>query len=90
VTASIDVIGGLVLQGGRWADEGNWVWWGPLIPLLWIAFFFTVFWFIARRRWPRELTGVERARDILAERFARGELSADEYRERLDQLGGTR
>jgi uncharacterized membrane protein len=29
---------------------------------------------------------MERARDILAERYARGELTVDEYRERLEQL----
>jgi len=29
---------------------------------------------------------VDRARDILAERYARGELTTDEYRERLEQL----
>ena len=34
-----------------------------------------------------ERSGVERARDGLAERYARGELSTDEYRERLEQLG---
>ena len=31
-------------------------------------------------------SGDERARDILAERFARGELTGEEYRERLEQL----
>jgi uncharacterized membrane protein len=31
--------------------------------------------------------GADRARAILAERFARGEISRDEYRERLDDLG---
>jgi len=30
-----------------------------------------------------------RAREILDERYARGELTTDEYRERLHQLGGT-
>lgn len=29
---------------------------------------------------------VDRARDILAERFARGEIDVDEYRERLEEL----
>ena len=36
-----------------------------------------------RRRHP---SGDDRARDILAERFARGELTGEEYRERLEQL----
>jgi putative membrane protein len=43
-------------------------------------------WFFARRRGPGERSGADRARDILAERFARGELSVEEYRERLAQL----
>ena len=33
---------------------------------------------------PSDSTG--RAREILAERYARGELTTDEYRERLEQL----
>ena len=62
--------------------------WWPIWPLLWIAVIVTVVWF-ARRRWTgdRPQNGVERARGILAERYARGEISGDEYRERLDQLG---
>ena len=31
--------------------------------------------------------GLQRARDILAERYARGEIDGEEYRGRLDQLG---
>lgn len=76
-------------RGDGWGTAGGgWVWWGPLIPLLWIAFFAIAFWFVSRRLRPRERSGVERATDILAERFARGELSTEEYRERLDQLRG--
>ncbi len=37
---------------------------------------------------PRpETPGIARARDILAERYARGEIDGEEYRGRLDQLG---
>lgn len=36
---------------------------------------------------PRvETPGIQRARDILAERYARGEIDGEEYRGRLDQL----
>ena len=36
---------------------------------------------------PRvETPGVQRARDILAERYARGEIDGEEYRGRLEQL----
>jgi len=62
--------------------------WWPVFPLLWIAVIATIAWLLSRRRWsggqPRN--GADRARDILAERFARGEIAADEYRERLEQL----
>jgi putative membrane protein len=46
----------------------------------------TVIWLAVRSR-PRQRSGVERAKEILAERFARGDLSSDEYRERLSELG---
>jgi len=35
---------------------------------------------------PVESPGIQRARDILAERYARGEIDGEEYRGRLDQL----
>jgi putative membrane protein len=57
---------------------------GPLFLLLWLAVIGAVVWLLVRRR--REPSGTERARDILAERYARGDLSGDEYRERLEQL----
>ncbi len=79
----------LASHGPGW-HAGGWVWWGPIIPLLWIVFFATAFWFVTRRLRPQERSGVDRARDILAERFARGEVTSDEYRERLEQLGGGR
>ncbi len=34
-------------------------------------------------------TGVGRARDILAERYARGEIDTEEYQERLRHLGAS-
>lgn len=67
-------------------------WWAvaPLMWALWLAVIATVVWLVVRRTRTGERSGFERAREILAERFARGELSADEYRERLDQLEATR
>ena len=71
------------------ASSGDWDhhWW-PLWPLLWLAVIVALVWFFKRGRWngPRMQTGAERARDILAERFARGEITGEEYRERLEQL----
>jgi putative membrane protein len=81
----------LVAFGGdRWRHgwgPGRWAWlWGPIVLLLWVALIATVVWFVARSARPRERSGVERAREVLAERYARGELTTEEYRERLEQL----
>jgi putative membrane protein len=70
-----------------WGPGGGWGWlWGPIVLLLWLALIATVVWFVARSARPRERSGLERAREVLAERYARGELATDEYRERLEQL----
>ena len=61
----------------------------PLIPLFWLVALGLVGWVILRGVRPRERAGLERAREIRAARYARGELSSDEYRERLEQLGAT-
>jgi putative membrane protein len=68
------------------AEQGH-GWW-PLWPILWIAVLVAIVWFL-NRTWgrPRRDSGLDRAREILAERFARGEITHDEYRERLAQLG---
>jgi len=66
---------------------GGWGWlWGPIVLLLWAAAIATVGWVVVRAARPRERPGVDRAREILAERYARGELTTEEYRERLEQL----
>jgi putative membrane protein len=68
---------------GEWGDHGAW-------GLLWLAFWLvaigTTAWFVTRLVRRREPSGLDRARDILAERYARGELTSDEYRERLERL----
>jgi putative membrane protein len=63
---------------------GGGYWWiGRLLTLLLlVALISFIVWRLARRG-P---TAIERARGILAERYARGELSAEEYRERYDAL----
>lgn len=68
---------------GGWGP-GGW-WFGPFLPLLWIALIAGIFWLFSRRR-TQDFGVMERARGVLAERFARGELSTDEYRERLSEL----
>lgn len=62
--------------------------WWPIWPLLWIAVIATIVWLVSRHRRNGDHRGggLDRAREILAERYARGEISGDEYRERLEQL----
>ncbi len=80
----------LAFRGDGWRHgwgSGGWGWlWGPIVLLGWVAVIATVGWFLVRSARPGERSGVDRARDILAERYARGELTTDEYRERLEQL----
>jgi putative membrane protein len=59
---------------------------GPLFLLLWLAVLGGIAWLLVRNSRRREPSGTDRARDILAERYARGDLSGDEYRERLEGL----
>jgi putative membrane protein len=66
------------------AGDEHWVV-APFFWALWIGVIVTAVWFFARRK-PR-WRGDDRAKAILAERFARGDISAEEFRERLDLLG---
>ena len=65
--------------------EGEHAWW-VLWPLFWAAVIVGIVWLVMRRRGAGDRSGTDRARDILAERFARGELSGEEYRQRLSEL----
>jgi putative membrane protein len=78
----------LLLLGSSWPHWG-WFWLWPLVPLAWFVVFFTVarfFWRGRRGGWAGCGYGKPDARAILAERYARGELSRDEYRGRLGDL----
>ena len=65
----------------------GWMWlWGTLMM---ISFAVLIVWLVRAGRGStdpaiRNPTG--RGREILAERFARGEISADEYQDRLGEL----
>ncbi|MCZ7531270.1 MAG: SHOCT domain-containing protein [Acidimicrobiia bacterium] len=66
---------------------GGWMWlWGFLMMTFWIAVIGLAVWLVMRGqdRGTRERN--DRPREILAERYARGELSTDEYHERLEAL----
>lgn len=70
-------------------DGAGWMWLGgTLMIAVWIGLAALVTWAIARRpdARPTPPPPGERAREILAERYARGEIDGDEYRERLEAL----
>ena len=62
----------------NWGDGPHW--W----PLVWLAFIVTVFALFLRRATGRD--GRPSAEAVLGERYARGEIDAAEYRERLETL----
>lgn len=62
---------------------------GPIILLLFATLIGVLIWRAVQCGRTRERSGTDRAKDFLADRYARGELTTDEYRERLHQLGGT-
>lgn len=71
---------GLLIAG---SDSGGF--WFPF-ALLWVALLGTAIWLVIRGVRRAERSGIARAREILAERYARGELTSEEYRERQDEL----
>jgi putative membrane protein len=71
----------LIAHASGWHHGGWWI----VFPFLWLVlatFVVAVFW--RRGHGPRR--DGDSPRRILGERFARGEISADEYRDRLGQL----
>jgi putative membrane protein len=77
------LIAALPLLSNR-SDDWDHAWW-PLWLLFWGALIGLAVWFVLRRR-DRRRDPLDRARELLAERFARGELSGEEYRQRLQDL----
>jgi putative membrane protein len=81
----------VVAQTQRWGDHmmGGWGWmWvaGLLWMLLLVALVVGLVWALARGGGSARQEPTSRAREILHERYARGEISTEEYRERLDAL----
>jgi putative membrane protein len=68
-----------------WAGGWPGPWW-VIFPLLWIAVIATVIWLVARKRGRSSFA--DRPLEILAARYARGEIDADEYRTRHDEIRG--
>jgi putative membrane protein len=76
----MNVLTGLVAATDGWHHGHWWV----VFPILWLLSIVTAF--LLWRRGGCGPRGGDPARRILGERFARGEIGADEYRERLGQL----
>ena len=74
----------------RWGGAGwggwSWFWFAPFLLALLVAVAALAGWLIWRSARKPKGVSLDRAREILAERYARGELSGDEYRDRLSQL----
>jgi putative membrane protein len=84
----------LLAQGGDWDHMngwgGGWMWlWGVAMMALLVVL---IVWLVRATTgstgpWRSKTTDpTDKAREILAERLARGELSIEEYRERVDAL----
>jgi len=79
--------GELLATGEGWGPGG---WW-PIFPILWLLLWGTVIFFIVRGRrnwgrWHQSQSG----ESVLGERYARGEITEEEYRERLTVLKGSK
>ena len=80
----------LIHHNGPWDGWGGGEWWWFVGRMFFLTVW--VFLIVLAVRWfrlgggRRGPTGMERARDILAERYARGEISTEEYKERIERL----
>lgn len=80
----------LAHPGDRWDYDGGgapWVW-GPIALLVWLGLTALVVWLVLRFARPRQRSGTDKASEVLADRYARGEISTEEYQERLGHLRG--
>ncbi len=64
--------------------DGGWMWlWGVVAMVLFVVL---IVWLVRASVGPATRVPADRARDILAERYAKGELTTQEYRERVSEL----
>jgi putative membrane protein len=78
----IDMLAATTVLADSW--HGGHAWW-PILWLFWVTLIGLLLFLFARR--GRSGAGrVPSAKAILAERYARGEIGADEYRERLSNV----
>ena len=87
------LLGVLADAGDGWGHMGGWgggwMWlWGLAMMALFVVL---IVWLVRATSGPSaplppERSSADRAREILAERYARGDLSTEEYRERVAEL----
>lgn len=66
---------------------GGWMWlWGVAMMALLVVLLLWLVRAASGKPAPPQSHPSDRAREILAERYARGELTTEEYRERAEQL----
>lgn len=72
----------------HWYDHMNWGWGGGLMMILWIVLLVAIiFWIVrAAQRSGNQSSQSESAMDILKKRYARGEISKEEFEERKNAL----
>ena len=67
--------------------SGGWMWlWGVAMMALFVTL---IVWLVRASAWqsgPTPRDPADQAREIVAERYAQGELSTEEYRERIGEL----
>ena len=77
-----------ILTADRWdmMDEGGHRAWGVVVMILLVVLVGLGVWAVARATQPRRPHPHDRAREILAERLARGEITPEDYSERIQHL----
>lgn len=88
-TQIIELVAVANTEAGGWngASDGEWWWVARLLfPLIWIGVIAFLIWVFRRSGQRHEPSGMERARNVLAERYASGEIDTAEYEDRLSHL----
>lgn len=73
----------------HWYDHMNWGWGGGLMMIVWVVLIAAViYWLIraANRNGNQPTSQPESAMDILKKRYARGEISKEDFEERKKDL----
>jgi putative membrane protein len=69
-------------------DDGNWVWMASMTVLFWVVVIVGIVFLVRNTRDHRDRRST--AHEILDERFARGEISVEEYEQRRKVLQRTK